>query len=85
MRKVLYLLNRETERFSAELLAKERPDCTVSVVLLQDAVRLSHVPASRVFALSEDVASRKVASPFPSISYSDLVEMIFDADTVVAL
>lgn len=44
-----------------------------------------HFPVNQVYALSEDAASRNVSPPFPQISYADLLRMIFEADSVVAL
>ena len=86
MRKVLYLLTKGPDRFSEALLVPPRsPEQDVSVVLMQDGVTLPKVPASKVYALSEDVASRKIVSSFPTISYRDVLRMIFEADTVVAL
>lgn len=85
MRKILYLLTKGPDQFSKDLLVPASPDQDVSVVLMQNGITLPEVPASRIYALSEDVAARKVASPFPTVSYQDLLRMIFDADTVVAL
>lgn len=57
----------------------------VSVVLVQDGVRHQKLPFLYVFTLSDDALSRKVSSPFPSVSYQDLLRMLFEAETVVVL
>ena len=57
----------------------------VSVVLVQEGVRHQKLPFLFVFTLSDDVLSRKVSSPFPSVSYQDLLRMLFEAETVVVL
>lgn len=57
----------------------------ISVVLIQDAVHLRQVSASRVSVLGEDAQARSVTPAYPVISYGDLLRMIFDADCVVAL
>jgi sulfur transfer complex TusBCD TusB component (DsrH family) len=85
MRKVLYLLSKTAHRFPDEFLVSPSREYDVSVVLTQEAVALSNVPASQVYALSEDVLSRNVSSPFPKVSHRDLLRMMFEADTVVAL
>lgn len=57
----------------------------VSVVLIQDGVRHQKLPFPYVFTLSDDVLSRKVSSPFPSVSYQDLLRMLFEAENVAVL
>ena len=57
----------------------------ISVVLIQDGVRHQKLPFSRVFTLSDDVLSKQLTSPFPSVSYQKLIGMIFEADTVAVL
>lgn len=57
----------------------------VSVVLLQDGVSLTDFPANRVYALTDDVRARHMMSPYPMISYADVLRMIFEADAVIAL
>ena len=56
-----------------------------SIVLIQEGVRHQNLPFSHVFTLSDDVLSRKLTSPFPSVSYQRLVGMIFEADSVTVL
>ena len=58
---------------------------SISVVLIQDGVRHQKFPFPYVFTLSDDVLSRKLTSPFPSVSYRGLIEMIFKADSVAVL
>ena len=57
----------------------------ISVVLIQDGVKHQKLPFSHVFTLSGDVSSEKPVSSFPSVSYQDLLCMIFEADTVAVL
>jgi len=60
-------------------------DNEVVIVLLQDGVTLTHLPAHRIYALSDDATSRQVTSTYPMISYGDMLRMIFEADAVIAL
>ncbi|MGH7230761.1 MAG: hypothetical protein ACREJU_05295 [Nitrospiraceae bacterium] len=85
MRKLLYLLKSPVPH--AEDLLPQHPNAEqdVSVVLIQEGVAQQHIAADRVYALSEDAAARGRASVFPTVSYEDLVRMIFEADTVIAL
>lgn len=39
----------------------------------------------RVYALSDDVCDRKVSVPYPLVSYGDMLRMILESETVIAL
>jgi sulfur transfer complex TusBCD TusB component (DsrH family) len=84
LRKVLYILGKP-QAPNPPLPAGSGSDSRSSVVLIQEAVTLSQVPGDDVFALGEDLAARQATSRFPVISYADLLRMIFEADSVVAL
>ena len=79
---LLYLLRTPT---LDPLLDPARAGEDRTVVLLHDAVRLDNVPASRVYALAEDVAERGLTASAPAISYAELLDMVFDAERVVVL
>ena len=83
MRRVLYIISRGPSDFSPDLLPSSPPP-DAKAVLLHDALRLTTLPFSQVYALS-DPADEQGSSPFPRISYRDLLRMIFEAETVVAL
>lgn len=86
MRKVLYILSKGAAPLSDALLPKEAsPEKDISILLIQDAVSLMQVPGTRTYALLDDVRARNVRTPFPTISYRDMLRMIFDADAVIAL
>ena len=54
-------------------------------MLIQDGVTLTHLQRKHVFALSDDVLARNVTTSYPVISYADVLRMMFEADTVIAL
>ena len=86
MRKVLYILSKRPAPLSDVLLPKEAsPGKDISFLLIQDAVSLTQVPGSQTYALVDDVRARNVTTPFPTISYGDMLRMIFHADAVIAL
>lgn len=66
-------------------MERAQPGEDTTVVLLHDAVDLTNVPASHVFALDEDVAQRGVSPSAPTISYKELLDLVFKADRVVVL
>jgi sulfur transfer complex TusBCD TusB component (DsrH family) len=83
--KILYLL-KDAEPVRNDLLPSDQSlDREVSVLLLQDGVRLTHVSVDRVYALSDDVHARNITSSYPVVSYADMLRMMFEADTVIAL
>lgn len=87
MRKVLYIMGK-AQAPNPPLPDGHGPDSRSSVVLIQDAVTLpqvSGVSGDDVFVLGEDLTARQTTSRFPVISYADLLRMIFEADSVVAL
>lgn len=79
---LLYLLRSGTVD---PLLETAQPSEDTTAVLLHEAVTLEQVPASRVFALGEDAAERGVTPSVPTISYKELLDLIFEADRVVVL
>ena len=83
---MLYIVSKAPEVESISLLpADSGSKNDVSVVLVQDGVRHQKLPFPHVFTLSDDLLSRKLSSPFPSVSYQDLLRMIFEAETVAVL
>jgi sulfur transfer complex TusBCD TusB component (DsrH family) len=85
MQKVLYLLSQPATDISKSLLSpSSSPGEEVSVILIEDGVNLGQVPGQHVFALREDLASRNVNTKFPTVSYQDMLRMIFEADTVIS-
>ncbi len=83
---MLYIVGKAPSEESVSLLPTDSISKNyVSIVLIQDGVRHQKLPFPYVFTLSDDVVSRKLSSPFPSVSYQDLLRMIFEAETVEVL
>ncbi len=61
------------------------PNTQLEVVLLQEGVTMTHVPASAVSVLADDLHRKGVSSPFSIIGYRELLEKIFAADHVIRL
>jgi len=86
LRTVLYLITKNEGDTASSLISQDSSEnLATSAVLLQEAVSLSNVQSSHVYALAEDAASLKITPSVPIVSYRDLLHMIFDADLVVAL
>ena len=80
--KVLYIV---TKPGYSPLMCESSPGKQTSVILAQDAVTFSGYSVASVYALTEDAEKRNVTPSVPTISYRDLVELVFDADHVVAV
>jgi hypothetical protein len=86
LKKILYIVGTSPDEERESLLLTDpssRDD--VSVVLIHDGIKRKSIPFSRVFTFIDNVSSEKSVSPFPSVSYQDLLRMIFEADTVAVL
>ena len=85
MHKVLYLVTKNLPDAVPLLIPHRSPsDTALSVILLQDAVSLTEPLPGTVYVLADDAQARKVASPFPHVSYREMLHMIFSADCVIA-
>lgn len=81
---VLHLVKDPTNHVAIDTLARQAgdPSVTLSVVLLQEAVRLTEPLPGRVFRLDERRGNS--GSPYPTITHAKLLDLIFSADTVVS-
>jgi hypothetical protein len=57
----------------------------LSVVLIEKAVTATNVPAASVRVLEHDLHRHKATSAYPSVTYSELLDMIFEAKRVAVL
>lgn len=88
MRTRLYLLIKSSPDLAQALLPSPRSvDERTRVVLLQEAVQLDpgQFPAPEIYLLGDDAVSHHVTPSVPAISYRELLDMIFEANSVVAL
>jgi hypothetical protein len=87
MKKQLHLLKEKGDLKAMtviEALSRENPD-RIEVVLLQEARETVPSWKSRTYLLrSNDEQSQAVSAGLESIGYDQLVDLIFEADTVVA-
>jgi len=81
--RILHLLKDPGNRTALDVLAAQarEPDNRLTVVLLQDAARVSHSLPGEVFRLAE--GNGTPPSPYPAIDHARLLDLIFTADTVV--
>ncbi len=80
MPRILHLIKDPANRTALEVLAAQArdPDNRLSVVLLQEAARLTEPLPGEVFHLAG------ANGPHPAIDHGRLLDLIFAADTVVS-
>lgn len=82
---ILHLIKDPSNRTAFEVVAQQArdPAITLSVVLLQEAVHVPGPLPGKVYRLDEGRRNGSSGSPYPSITHSRLLDLIFAADTVV--
>ncbi len=86
MRNILYILSQDpSEKSGSLLLSGPDPNQQVSILLIQEGVRNERSLHGKCFVLKEDAQARGVFPLFPLVSYADMLRMILQADTVVAI
>ena len=82
----LHILKESPSTEALAVLANEskQPSQTLSVILIQEAVRLPIDLPVKVYILEEDARTRGITSKFEIINYSKMLDLIFSSDTVVA-
>lgn len=56
---------------------------TFQILLIQEAVRLTPSAAVPTYVLENDLKAKGVLSPFQTVNYEGMLEMIFTTDTVM--
>jgi sulfur transfer complex TusBCD TusB component (DsrH family) len=84
MKKIVHIVKKSADPYALEVIAGQMKENEVSVVLIQEGVRMDlELPSAKAFALEEDAAERKVRPKVKTIRYEGLLELILEADAVV--
>jgi sulfur transfer complex TusBCD TusB component (DsrH family) len=84
MKKILHIIKKSSDPYALEIIAGQTKENEVSVVLIQEGVRMEiDLPEVKVFALEEDAAERNVRPKVKTIVYEGLLDLILEADAVV--
>jgi len=83
MRKVLYLIN-PVSPSATRLIPVPDPAEQIDVVLLHETKTVELPSGCRSYVLSDNPTKSEMQAP-STIGYADLLRMIFEADTVVAV
>jgi len=82
---MLHILKEINSTDALAIIAREaqQPSQALSILLIQEAVRLPIDLPSKIFVLDEDVKARGVVSKFEKINYSKMLNLILSSDSVV--
>jgi sulfur transfer complex TusBCD TusB component (DsrH family) len=84
MKKIVHVVKKSTDPYALEIIAGQAEENAVSVVVIQEGVRMEpDLPSVNVFALEEDAAERKIRPKVKTIGYEGFLELILEADAVV--
>ncbi len=86
MKRILHIIKDPNNEKPFELIqrqAKKEGQIEVQLVLTQEAVRLHPDSPSAVYVLEDDLRERGLSSPYPKISYSGLLDLIFNSESVI--
>jgi hypothetical protein len=83
MPKTLHLIKRVDGGFPWDLISPRTTSDTCSIVLVHDAVSAKPPITCPTFVLERDAKARGVDTPYPLIDDNRLLELIWDADSVV--
>lgn len=86
MGRILHILKEINQPEALAIIAKQAKQSSqeLSILLIQEAVRLLPDLPVKVYVLEEDARTRGVASSFETINYSRMLDLIFSSDSVVA-
>ncbi len=85
MSRILHILKEINPTEALAIIAKQvkQPSQELSVLLIQEAVRLHPDLPVKIYVLEEDARTRGVTSRFETIAYSKMLDLIFSSDSVV--
>ena len=87
MKKILYILTHILKEQEKQLISPPGgiTKAVISIVLLRDAVGSQQLGTEHVYVLDEEVDAQELENSFPLISYRDMLELVFQSDTVIVV
>jgi len=86
MKKILYIISKQLDQDLDQLISSiKSPAYSVSVLLIQKGIVLKHTWDFPCFVLEDDLKTNDDSVLCSKIQYSDMVRMVFEADTVISL
>lgn len=87
MKKTLYIISKKQDHDFEELLSSaQSSEHSVSAIFIQKGTDFQGLLPFPCFVLHDDISpNNNIEKACSSIQYSDMLQMIFDADTVISL
>lgn len=86
MKKTLYIISKPPDEDMKSLLSSPLPpDHSISAILIQQGKGFKTAVSFPLFVLENNIPSNGRADSYSKIQYSDMLHMIFDADTVISI
>ena len=84
MKPILHIVKDTEDRRALEVIARQAKDNAygVAAIYIQKAVTLPAIPDVRTCALQEDLRGNPPGTGVESISYADLLKLIFSSEAV---
>jgi len=83
MKTVLYIVKDPNNKKPFELIRSRTEGTEIRLVLIQEAVKLNPSYPEKIYVLEEDLQERGLSTSHTKISYSGLVDLIFNSEAVV--
>ncbi len=86
MKKILYLISKQPDNDLEKILLSPVPsENSVSAIFIHRGIRSQlHLPFS-CFVLENDISVDDLVNSYSKIQYSDMLRMIFEADSVISI
>lgn len=86
MKKTLYIISKlPDEDMKALLSSLKIADHSISAILIQQGTGFFSIMPFPFFVLENDISTSEIPDSYSKIQYSDMLQMIFDADTVISI
>lgn len=86
MKKTLYLISKPQDEDMNTLLSfPVSANHSISAIVIQQETGFIPTVPFPLFFLNTDMTSNDMTEPYSKIQYSDMLRMIFEADTVISI
>ena len=86
MKNILYIISKPPDPDLEQLLSSPRSsEQSISAILIQKGIGFKPPDSISCFALENDLPANNGSEAYSKIQYSDMLNMIFEADTVISI
>lgn len=86
MKKTLYIISKAQDDDMNAILSSPVPaEHSVSAILIQQGIDFAPTASIPCFVLENNMIPNQMAESYSKIQYSDMLQMIFESDTVISI